>query len=95
MRVILIFVFAGIALWRAAVDWHATIGAGYAYRPGTFGGLASSYWPTAYARMVDTLQHGAVPYAWNPLGAVFMSIPVALFFLTLAGWLWLGRPRQR
>jgi hypothetical protein len=95
MRAILIILFTGVALWRAAADWHATIGQGYAYRPGTLGGLMSSHWPTTYARLVDNLQHGAVPYAWDPVGAVVMSVPLALFFLSLAGWLWLGRPRAR
>jgi len=95
MRAILIILFGGVALWRAAVDWHATIGQGYAYRPGTLGGLLSTHWPTTYAHVVDSLQHGAVPFAWNPVGAIVMSIPMALFFLTLAGWLWLGRPRPR
>jgi hypothetical protein len=95
MRAILIILFAGIALWRGVADWHATIGQGYAYRPGTLGGLMASHWPTAYAHTVDSLQHAAVPYAWDPVGAIVMSVPLALFFLTLAGWLWLGRPRAR
>ncbi len=95
MRAILMIVFLGGALWRVGADWHATIGQGYAYRPGTLGTLAASHWPTSYAHLVEGLEHSSVPYAWNPVGALVMSVPLALLFFSLAGWLWLGRSRSR
>lgn len=95
MRIVLTFLFLGAALWRVAVDWGATIGQGYAFRPGTLGGLISAHWPMNYAQLVDGLQRSRVPFAWDPVGAFVMSIPLALLFAALAGWCWLARARGR
>jgi hypothetical protein len=45
MRAILAILLLAAALWRVGVDWQATIGVGYAFRPGTIGSLISHYWP--------------------------------------------------
>ena len=55
MRASIAIVFAVLALWRAAVDWQATIGQGYAYRFGTLGTLFSGLWPEPYGRLVAGL----------------------------------------
>jgi hypothetical protein len=95
MRILLTFLLLGAAFWRAAVDWNATIGQGYAFRLGSLGGLISAHWPTNYAQLVEGLRRSRVPFAWDPVGAFVMSIPVALLFAALAGWCWLGRARGR
>ncbi len=95
MRVVLTILFAAAALWRLGVDWSATISQGYALRLGTLGGVISAHWPANYAQLVDGLQRSRVPFAWDPVGALVLSIPVALFFAALAGWCWLGRSRTR
>ena len=41
MRAIMLILFLGAAIWRAGVDWHATIGQGYAFRLGTLGSVIS------------------------------------------------------
>jgi hypothetical protein len=95
MRVVLTILFAAVALWRIAVDWSATISHGYAFRAGTLGSLIAAHWPANYAQLVDGLQRSRVPFAWDPVGALVMSIPVALLFAALAGWCWLGRSSAR
>ena len=93
MRAILTIALLLVAAWRAAVDWNSTIGAGYAYRLDTLGGMISGYWPENYAQLVDSLQRSGVPFAWNPVGAFVMSVPVALLLVALAAGLWVTRAR--
>ena len=62
----------------AAVDWQATIGQGYAYRFSTLGTLIRGHWPEGYTSLVVSLKQSGVPFAWDPVGAIVMSIPVAL-----------------
>ncbi len=95
MRAILSLMLLGAAFWRAGVDWQATIGRGYAYRPGTIGGMISGRWPEQYAHLVDSLVRSGVPFAWKPVGAFVMSLPVALVLAALAGCLWLAREPAR
>jgi hypothetical protein len=85
----------GAALWQAGVDWQATIGEGYAYRFGTFGGLIARHWPVSYAQFVESLERSGVPYAWNPVGAMLMSLPVALVLAAIAATVWVTRERSR
>ena len=94
MRAVVTILFLAAALWRAVVDWQATIGQGYAYRFGTFGSLMSQYWPTNYADMVASLQRSGVPYAWDPVGAAVMSLPVALVLAAIAGVVWVTREQR-
>ena len=73
MRAVLAVVFLAAALWRAGVDWQATIGQGYAYRLGrVFGFERELATELGYGRAVHhVLRHvaeraresGAVPAA--------------------------------
>ena len=95
MRAVLTILLVAAACWRLAADWGATISQGYAFRTGTLGGLILAHWPGNYAQLVDSLQRSGVPFAWNPVGALVMSIPLALLFAALAGCCCLGRPQGR
>jgi len=95
MRAILTILLLGAALWRAGVDWQATIGQGYAYRFGSLGGLISGHWPGNYAQLVESLERSGVPYAWNPVGAIVMSLPLALVVAAIGGSVWVTRERGR
>ncbi len=95
MRAVLMIVLLGGAFWRAGADWQATIGNGYAYRLGTIGNVLSAHWPDKYARLIDNLGHSGVPYAWNPIGAFVMSLPLALVLAVIAGGIWVTRDRSR
>ena len=94
MRAVLAVVFLLAALWRAGVDWQSTIGQGYAYRLGTFGSVISKHWPQGYAHLVESLKESGVPFLWNPVGAVLMSMPMSLTLLAIAAGIWLTRPRN-
>ena len=93
MRAALALVLLAATIWRIGVDWQATIGVGYAFRPGTIGGLVAHYWPEDYQNLVASLQSSGVPFAWNPVGALVMSLPVALLLASMAGAVWLTRAR--
>ncbi len=93
MRAILSLLFVAAAIWRIGVDWQATIGVGYAFRPGTIGGLISHYWPEDYQNLVASLQASGVPFAWNPVGAFVLSLPIALILAAIATGIWLTRER--
>ena len=80
--------------WRAGVDWQATIGQGYAYRFGTLGSLIQGHWPEGYTSLVVSLKQSGVPWAWDPVGAVVLSIPVALVLAVLAALLLVTRERR-
>jgi hypothetical protein len=93
MRAVLAILFLAAAIWRIGVDWQATIGVGYAFRPGTIGGLVSRRWPDDYANLVASLQASGVPFAWDPVGAVVMSLPLALILAAVACLIWVTRNR--
>jgi hypothetical protein len=95
MRLFLMVVFLVATVWRLGVDWQATIGHGYAFRLGTLGGMISAHWPGPYASLVESLRSCGIPGAWNPMGALIMSMPVALVLLALAATAWMARPRER
>jgi hypothetical protein len=95
MRAVVTILLLAAALWRAGVDWQATIGEGYAYRFGTLGSLIARHWPDNYAQFVASLERSGVPYAWNPVGAVVMSLPVALVLAAIAAAVWVTRERGR
>ncbi len=94
MRAALALLISGLAVWRLGIDWQATIGEGYAFRPSTLGQLFSARWPEDYANLVDGLHQSGVPYAWDPVGAVIMSLPAALVLAAIAGLIWVTRPRR-
>ena len=94
MRAVLAVLFLAAAIWRVGVDWQATIGVGYAFRPGTIGSLIAHYWPEDYQNLVASLQASGVPFAWNPVGAFVLSIPLALLLLVIASVIWLTRERS-
>jgi hypothetical protein len=95
MRAILTIILLAAAFWRAALDWTSTIGAGYAYRFDTVGGIIAGRWPDNYAQLVESLQRSGVPFAWSPVGAFVMSIPVALLLAALAATVWITRGSAR
>jgi hypothetical protein len=95
MRAGLVILLAAVALWRAALDWHSTIGAGYAFRLRSIGTVMSEHWPDGYASLVASLQASGVPFAWDPVGALVMAIPLALIPALLAALLWVTRDRTR
>lgn len=94
MRTLLALLILAAALWRAGVDWQATIGEGYAFRPATLGQMFADRWPQDYVNLVDGLHESGVPYAWDPVGALVMSLPVAVVLATIAGLIWITRPRS-
>ena len=53
-------------------------------------------WPLARGlpELVAGLQPSGVPFAWYPVGAAVMSIPLALFFAALAAAVWVTRRRR-
>ncbi len=95
MRAILAIVLLAAALLRAGIDWQATIGQGNAYRFATIGSVVSQHWPDNYAHLVESLQRSGVPFAWSPVGALVMAIPLVLLLAALAAGFWLTRGRAR
>ncbi|HVH03786.1 MAG TPA: hypothetical protein VM891_12730 [Amaricoccus sp.] len=94
MRLVLGAIMIAAALWRAGVDWQATIGQGYAYRFGTLGGLLQNHWPEGYTSLAVSLKQSGVPWAWDPIGAIVMSVPVALVLAALGAALIVTRERR-
>ena len=94
MRVILAVVFLAAAVWRAGVDWQATIGQGYAFRLGTHRQPDLQALAGAIRQPRRGLKQSGVPFAWDPVGAILMSMPLALVLAAIAGGVWLTRPRE-
>ena len=57
--------------------------------------MISERWPDGYASLVESLQASGVPFAWNPVGALVMAVPLALIPALLAALLWATRDRRR
>ena len=93
MRAVLAILLLAAAVWRVGVDWQATIAVGYAFRPGTIGSLIAHHWPEDYQNLVASLQSSGVPFAWNPVGAFVLSLPIALILAAIALGIWLTRAR--
>ena len=93
MRALLVAVLIGLALWRAAVDWQATIGQGYAYRLTPIGQTLEDMAPETYAAVIGAWKATGVPYLWDPIGATLMALPLALVIAALAALLWFTRRR--
>ena len=94
MRAILAVVLALLALWRVIADWQGTIGAGYAFRLRSIDLVVSEQWPLGYQQLVESLQSSGVPFAWDPVGAFVMALPLALIPALLAVILWVTRGRK-
>ena len=44
-----------------------------------------------YARLVQSLQTSGMPCAWDPVGAIVLSLPVAVALATVGMALWVTR----
>lgn len=80
MRTSLVVLLAAVAFWRAAIDWQATLGKGYAYRFGTVGSLLGDWWPDGLGGIA---------------GAFVLALPVAPALAAIALGLWITRPQAR
>lgn len=83
------------ALWRAWIDWQATIGEGYAYRLTPIQPALAEIAPGPAARLFDAWRSTTIPYLWDPIGATVASLPAALVLAGLASLLWVTRRRRR
>ncbi|HRO12631.1 hypothetical protein [Amaricoccus sp.] len=93
MRAVLAILFLAAAIWRTGADWQATIGVGYAFRPMSFGGMIAHRWPDDYRNLVESLQASGVPFVWDPVGALLLSLPVGLVLAAIALGIWMTRAR--
>jgi hypothetical protein len=93
MRAAVTVVLLLLAFWRAALDWQATIGRGYAYRFGSLGDLVAGYWPERHAWLVEGLRQSGISWVWDPVGAFVLSLPVAPALAAVAIGLWISRER--
>jgi hypothetical protein len=93
MRTAIAILLLVLAVWRAAIDWSATLGAGYAYRFDTVAGVAGGRWPDALGRFVAALRENGPAWAWDPLGAFILSLPLAPLLAALAAAFWIARAR--
>jgi hypothetical protein len=77
-------VLLAVAMWRASIDWGATIGAGYAFRLASVG------------QTLETAFPGLSEAAWlhSPVGTALMAVPLALVPALAAGLVWVTRPRR-
>lgn len=94
MRTAIAVLFFALAFWRAAADWMSTIGEGYAYRFGTAGGFAGDHWPDAVGRLVGGLRSMGPSWAWDPVGAFVLSLPVAPLLAAVGVSFWIARERR-
>ncbi|MEM8569504.1 MAG: hypothetical protein AAGG56_01230 [Pseudomonadota bacterium] len=95
MRMVLVVVFAALALWRAWIDWHATISQGYAYRLASVESAVSSFAPSTYRGVTQSIQSLGLPWLWDPVTTFILGLPLALLPAALALVLWLTRRRAR
>ena len=95
MRLIAVFVLIALALWRAAIDWRATIGEGYAYRLTSISEAALETWPEQAAEKLASWEARNLPIVWDPLGSTLIGMPLALVPAILAFIVWVSRPRSR
>lgn len=94
MRTALAVLFFALAFWRAAADWIATIGQGYAYRFGTVGAVSGDRWPEAVGGFVAGLQDLGPAWTWDPVGAFLVSLPVAPLLAAIGAGFWIARERR-
>lgn len=87
--------FAALALWRAWIDWQATIARGYAYRLASSDQVLTEAAPERYGAAVSWLEGSAVSWLWDPVLKFVFDLPLALVLAALALVLFLTRPRAR
>ncbi len=95
MRFIFMVFFLLAALWRAVLDWQATIGEGYAFRPKSIGAVLSDSFPTVHDGLVKFLQSTGISWLWDPVGTTILWLPLSLVLAVPALILWLTRSRGR
>lgn len=95
MRILLVTGFAALAIWRASIDWQATIGQGYAFRMASVDGVLRKATPQAYAHGIEVIQSLGIPWLWDPVARVIVGIPLAILPATIAVLLWVTRSRAR
>lgn len=95
MRTAITILLGALAFWRAALDWQATIGAGYAYRFSSLGDLVGAVWPGFRSDLVGALSRSGLTWAWDPVGAFVLSLPVAPLLAAAAAAVWVTRARVR
>jgi hypothetical protein len=95
MRVLLAACFAALALWRAWIDWQATIGTGYAYRLASTDAVLAANFPRSYARVQEMLEGTGISFLWDPVLRTLLGLPLALAPAVIAILLWLTLPRAR
>ncbi len=92
MRLVLILLLLAAALWRAVVDWQATIGQGYAYRFASIEAVLAETWPERWSGLLAALQARSL---WEPVGATLAGLPLAPVLAGIAVLLWLTRRPNR
>lgn len=95
MRVFLMVVLLGGALWRLRLDWEATLGAGYAFRFTSIGSAIAEAYPEVFFTMANALKGGPLDILWDPVATTLLAMPLALVLLVLSGGLWVTRSRAR
>lgn len=85
---VVILLAAACRLW---VDWRMTIGQGYAFRPGTVGGIVAALWPEGHGRLMAFLGDGVA----GSLGGFVLALPAALLLAAAGYGLWITRPGRR
>lgn len=95
MRIIFMLAFLGTALWRAFLDWQATIGEGYAFRPKSIGAVLSDSFPTAHDAIVKFLQSTGISWLWDPVGTTILWLPLSLVLAVPGIILWFTGSRGR
>lgn len=93
MRGLIALLLLAAAIWRAVLDWRATIGQGHAYRTTPIGQVLADAAPGFYERLVAGWQ--ASPLLWDPVGATVMALPLAPLLALVALIVWITRPRRR
>lgn len=92
MRLVLSLVLLAAALWRAVIDWQATIGEGYAYRFASIEAVLAETWPDRWRGLVDAAEARGF---WEPVGATLAGLPLAPVLAGITALLWLTRRRNR
>jgi hypothetical protein len=95
MRIFLVIGFAVLALWRAWIDWQATISQGYAYRLASVDDVLRTSLPQTHQSLTSGLRATGIPWLWDPIAIFVLALPLALLPAVIALLLWITRPRAR